>query len=108
VKLRHSTLFSSQVLPTQACYVALLNSRASLSLDQQDAISLSLKKMSQSFGDTGKGDHLLIPTRGTTIIQVEVEATAASENSVRAGVSSNNPNQQPKGRGRGRGAQQGF
>jgi hypothetical protein len=64
VKLRDSTLFSSQVLPTQACHVALFNSRASLSLGQQDAISLSLKKLSQSFGTTGKGGPPVNPNKG--------------------------------------------
>jgi hypothetical protein len=64
VKLRCSTLFSSQVLPTQACHVALFNSRASLSLDQQDAISISLTKMSQTFGTSGKGGPPVNPNKG--------------------------------------------
>jgi hypothetical protein len=64
VKLRDSTLFSSQVLPTQACHVALLNSRASLSIDQQDAIAISLQKMSQTFGGKGKGGPPVNPNRG--------------------------------------------
>jgi uncharacterized protein YoaH (UPF0181 family) len=64
VKLRDSTLFSSQVLPTQACHVALCNSRASLSLEQQDAISISLHKMSQSFGGKGKGGPPVNPNKG--------------------------------------------
>ena len=34
LRLRDSTLFCSQVLPTQACFVALRNTRASLSLEQ--------------------------------------------------------------------------
>ena len=64
LRLRDSTLFSSQVFPTQDCFVALRNTRASLSLDQQDAISISLKRMSQSLGGAGKGGPPVNPNQG--------------------------------------------
>jgi hypothetical protein len=64
LRLRDSTLFSSQVFPTQDCFVALRNTRASLALDQQDAISISLKRMSQSFGTAGKGGPPVNPNQG--------------------------------------------
>jgi hypothetical protein len=64
LRLRDSTLFSSQVLPSQTCFVALHNTRASLSLEQQDAISISLKRMSQSLGGKGRGGPPVNPSKG--------------------------------------------
>jgi hypothetical protein len=62
LRLRDSTLFSLR--PTQACLVTLHNTRASLSLEQQDAISISLKCMSQSLGGAGKGGPPVNPNKG--------------------------------------------
>jgi uncharacterized protein YoaH (UPF0181 family) len=48
--IRDSGLFSSQVLPTQACSVASKNTLSSATLDSQDAIAITLKHVSQAIG----------------------------------------------------------
>jgi uncharacterized protein YoaH (UPF0181 family) len=48
--IRDSGLFSSQVLPTQACYVASQSTLALAALDSHDAINLTLKRVSQVIG----------------------------------------------------------
>ena len=53
--IRDSGLFSSQVLPTQACFVASQNTRSSATLESQDSIAITLKCVSQVIGgSTGK------------------------------------------------------
>ena len=65
--MRSATLFSSQVLPTQACYSALKNARTTATLETSQLLTLSLgstltrgkgpsKPQGQSFtGNTGSG-----------------------------------------------------
>jgi hypothetical protein len=54
--IRDSGLFSAQVLPTQACFVAAQNTLSTASLGAHDNIAIALKNVSQAIGGTkGKG-----------------------------------------------------
>jgi hypothetical protein len=65
--IRDSGLFSSQVLPTQACFVASQNTRSTATLDSQDAIALTLKQVSQAIGGSkSKGGPPVNNNNGNT------------------------------------------
>jgi hypothetical protein len=64
LRMRNASLFSSQVLPTQACLTALENTKTTYSLNREDAISISLSKLSQTLGSSGKGGPPVNPNKG--------------------------------------------